>query len=196
MHSWASRAEKNIYLEQACQEEILSHSSLFFCTFSPQMGVLNFVWVEKKIRHLCFLLAFLFWKALLRRSSLCTEPSSFPLVIACVWSVLPEFNSCFQGSKEAQISLVIWSKGLRFHVASWESYRKPRDIPGFSTGLSQHCFWTKVHAKAFCPRQPLQAIPGISARQENKLIGQLTDQWVTDSLCYPGCMAEEKTQSH
>lgn len=136
-----------MYLEQACQEGSLTHSPHFFCTFSPQMGVLNFVWVEKKKkRYLCFLFTLLFWKALLRRSFLCTELSSLPLVIACVWLVLPEFNSHFRGSNEPQISPLCCSKCLRFHMASWGSYRKQRDIPDFSTGLSQSCFWTEARA--------------------------------------------------
>lgn len=77
MHSWASWAQKNMYLEQACQEGSLTHS--------PHKKK------KKKKRYLCFLFTLLFWKALLRRSSLCTQLSSFPLVIACVWLVLPEF---------------------------------------------------------------------------------------------------------
>lgn len=132
-------SEKHVSSTGVSGRKFKSQSSFFF-TFSPQMGVLYFVWVGKKIRHLCFLLALLFWKALLRKSSPCTEIGAFPLVIACVWLVLLECNSHFQGSNVPQISLLTCSKHLRFLVASWGSYRKPRDTPDFGTGLSQSCF--------------------------------------------------------
>lgn len=134
-----------MYLEQACLEGSLSHGPLFFCTFSPQMRVLNFVWVEKKWDICVFYLLCFFGKLCLGRA-LRAELSSFLLSIDCVWLVPPEFNSHFRGSNEPQISLLTRSKCLRFQVVSWGSYRKPRDTPDFSTGLSWSCFWTKGHA--------------------------------------------------
>lgn len=131
MHSWASWAQKNMYLEQACQEGSLTHS--------PHKKKI----IKKKIFVFSIYFAFLESSAEEELSVHTAQqlPSGHSLCLVGVARI-----SHFWGSNEPQISLLCCSKCLRFHMASWGSYRKQRDIPDFSTGLSQRCFWTKVCA--------------------------------------------------
>lgn len=83
-------SEKHVFRTGVSGRKFNSQSSFFLHLF-PSNGSFELCVGGKKKRYLCFLFTLLFWKALLRRSSLCTQLSSFPLVIACVWLVLPEF---------------------------------------------------------------------------------------------------------
>lgn len=137
-------SEKHVFRTGVSGRKFNSQSSFFFAPFPLKWEFWTLCgWKKKKIFVFSIYFAFLESSAEEELSVHTAQqlPSGHSLCLVGVARI-----SHFWGSNEPQISLLCCSKCLRFHMASWGSYRKQRDIPDFSTGLSQRCFWTKVCA--------------------------------------------------